>query len=70
MRGTRAGYPRIRRTPPEARLYPDDLGEVNIAFKLPFGGCFNVEIFEAVTVQHDHAGFFRVARIDEHPFGH
>ena len=54
----------------EARLYPDDLGEVDVSFELPLGGGLDVEIFETVTVQHDDAGFFRVRAVDQHALGH
>ncbi len=54
----------------ERGLHPDHLGEVDIALELLLGRCLDVEIFEAVTVQHHHAGFFRVCGIDQHAFGH
>ena len=34
------------------------------------GRGLDVEIFEPVTVQHHHAGFFRVGGIDQHALGH
>ena len=54
----------------ERRLHPDDLGQVDIALQLLFGGSLDIEIFEPITVQHHHAGFFRVCGIDQHAFGH
>ena len=54
----------------QARFDPDDLGEVDVALELLLRGCLDVVIFEPVTVQHDHAGFFRVGRVDQHAFGH
>ena len=44
----------------QAGLYADDFGEVDVAFELLLGRGLDVEVFEAVTVQHHHAGFFRV----------
>ena len=54
----------------QAGLHADDLGEVDVAFELLLGRCLDVEIFEAVTVQHHHAGFFRVGGVDQHAFRH
>ena len=54
----------------ERRFHPDDLGQVDIALQLLFGGSLDIEIFEPITVQHHHAGFFRVCGIDQHAFGH
>ncbi len=36
----------------QAGLHPDDLGQVDIALELLFGSGLDVEVFEAVTVQH------------------
>ena len=54
----------------ETGFYPDDLGEVDVAFELSLARRLDVEIFQPVTVQHHHAGFFRVRGIDQHAFGH
>ncbi len=51
-------------------LHPHHLGEVDVALQLALGRGLDVEVFEAVTVQHHDAGFFRVAGVDEHAFGH
>ncbi len=54
----------------QAGFDPNDLGEVDVALELPARLGFDVEIFEAVTVQHHDAGFFRVAGVDEKALGH
>ena len=54
----------------EAGFHPDHLGQVDVALELALGCCFYVEIFKPVTIQHHDAGFFRVAGIDQHTFGH
>ena len=54
----------------QAGFNPHHLGEVDIALQLLLRRCLDVEILEAVTVQHHHAGFFRVAGIDQHALGH
>ena len=52
----------------QARLDADDLGEIDVALELLLRGCLDIVIFEAVTVQHDDAGFLRVCRVDQHTF--
>ena len=54
----------------QRRLHPHHFGEVYVTLELLLSGTLDVEIFEAVTVQHHHAGFFRVGGIDQHNFGH
>ena len=54
----------------QAGLYTDDLGEVDVTLELLLGSRFDVEIVEAITVQHHHAGFFRVGGIDKHTLRH
>ena len=54
----------------EAGLHADHLGEVDVPLELPLGRCLDVEILETVTVQHHHAGFFRVGGVDQHALGH
>ena len=54
----------------QAGLYPDHLGEVDVALELALGRCLDVEILQPVTVQHHHAGFFRVRGVDQHTLGH
>ena len=54
----------------QAGLHADDLGEVDVALELPLRRCLDVEILEPVTVQHHHAGFFRVGGVDQHALGH
>ena len=54
----------------QRRFYACDLGEINVAAEL-FAVCgFEIELFNAVAAQHDHPGFLRVRRIDEHFVGH
>ncbi len=54
----------------EAWLYANHLGKIDVALELSFGRCLDVEILETVTVQHHHAGFFRVCSVDQHALGH
>ena len=54
----------------QAGLDPDYLGKIDIAFDLLAIGRLDVEILKPVTIQHHHAGFFRVAGVDQHFFGH
>ena len=54
----------------QARLHPDDLGQVDVALELALGGSLDVVVFEAVTVQDHHAGLFRVGGVDQHAFRH
>ena len=54
----------------QARLYPNDLGEVDVALELSLGRRLDIEILEPVTIQHHHAGLFRVRGIDQHTLGH
>ena len=51
-------------------LHPHHAGEVDIAFQLLLGGTLNVEILKTLTVQHHHAGLFRVGGVDQHAFCH
>ena len=54
----------------KAWFYPHHLGEIDVALELAARLGLDVEIFKSVTVQHHHAGFFRVAGIDEKALGH
>ncbi len=54
----------------QAGLYANNLGEVDIALELPFRRCLDVEIFKSGTVQHHHAGLFRVGGVDQHALRH
>ncbi len=54
----------------QRRFDPDNLGEVDVALELLFRRRFDVVIFETITVQYHHAGFFRVALIDQHALRH
>ena len=54
----------------QAGFDPDDLGEVDVPFELPFGRRLDVEIFKSGTVQHHDAGFFRVRGVDQHALRH
>jgi len=49
---------------------PRHLGEVNIAFDLFFSRCLEIEFFEAMAVENDDPGLFRVRRVDEHALCH
>ena len=54
----------------QAGFYANDLGEIDVTLELLLGSSFDVEIVEPVTVQHHHAGFFRVGRVDKHTLRH
>jgi hypothetical protein len=54
----------------QAGFDANNLGEVDVAFELPFDSRFDIKIFEAIPI-HDHdAGFFRVRDVDQHTLGH
>ena len=50
----------------ERRLYPDDFGEIDIAFELLVLGRLEVKLLDPVSLDDGNPGFFRVARIDKH----
>src|SRR5260221_14279041 len=52
------------------RLYPRDLGEVDIAAQLLAVGGFEIKFFDAIAADHDDPGLFRVGGIDQHLVGH
>ena len=54
----------------QARLYPDDLRQVDIALKLAFGRGFYIVFIKPIAVQHDNTRFLRVGAVDQHTFGH
>ena len=54
----------------QRRLYPRDLGEVDIAAQLLALGGFKIKFFDAVAADHDDPGLFRVGGIDQHLVGH
>ena len=54
----------------EGGLHPHHFGEIDVALQLPLGRRLDVVVFEAVTVQHHNAGFFRVGGIQQHALGH
>jgi hypothetical protein len=54
----------------QRRLYPRDLGEVDIAAQLFAVGGLEIKFFDAIAADHDDPGFFRVGRIDQHLVGH
>ena len=54
----------------QRRLDARDLGEIDIAAKLPAVGQLEVEFLDPIAAQHDHPGFLRVGRVDEHFVGH
>ena len=45
-------------------------GRAVALLRLPRRGDLNVEILKPVTIQHHHAGLFRVAGVDQHFFRH
>ena len=54
----------------QRRFYARHLGEVNIASERLLAGGFEIEFFDPVTLEHDHPGFFRMGRVDNHLVGH
>ncbi len=54
----------------QRRLDARHLGEIDVAAKLFTVGELEVEFLDAVATQNDHAGLFRVGRIDQHFVGH
>ena len=50
----------------QGRLHAGDLGQVDVSCKLTLVQGFKVEFFNLVSVDHNHAGFFRMCGIDEH----
>ena len=54
----------------ERRLYPRDLGEIDIAAQLAAARGFEVEFLDPVAAQHDHPGLLRMGGVDEHLVGH
>ena len=46
------------------------LREIEISLKLLLRRCFEIKFFESCSVRHDHAGFFRMAGVDQHSFDH
>jgi hypothetical protein len=54
----------------ERRLYARDLGEIDIAAQLLALGRLEIKFLDAIAADHDHPGFFRMGRIDQHFVGH
>ena len=54
----------------QRRLDARHLGKIDIAAKLLTIGGLEVEFLDAVATQNDHAGLFRMGRIDQHFVGH
>jgi hypothetical protein len=52
------------------RLYPRDLGEINIAAQLLAVGGLEIKLFDSIATDHDDPGLFRVGGIDQHLVGH
>jgi hypothetical protein len=52
------------------RFDPRYLGEINVSAKLLAVCGFKVELLDTIAAQHDHPGFFRVRRVDQHLVGH
>ena len=50
----------------QGRLHAGDLGQIDVSCKLALVQGFKVEFFNLVSVDHNHAGFFRMCGIDEH----
>ena len=54
----------------ERGLHARHLGEIDIAFERPLGSGLEIKSSSLLPSTNDHAGFFRVAGVDEHTFGH
>jgi hypothetical protein len=54
----------------EGRLYPRDLGEVDVAAQLLALGGFEIKFLDAVAADDNNPGLFRVGSIDQHLVGH
>ena len=50
----------------QRRLDAGHFREIDVAAQRPFIRRFEVELFDAVTSQHHHPGFFRVGGVDDH----
>jgi hypothetical protein len=50
----------------QARLYPGNLGEVDVALDLLVFATYEIEFLDPVTWDDRDPGYFRVARVDEH----
>jgi hypothetical protein len=54
----------------QRRLDPGYLGEIDISLELLALGGFEVELLNPVPLDDGYAGFFPVARVDQHTHGH
>jgi hypothetical protein len=54
----------------QRRLYPRDLGKIDVAAELFALGRLEIKLFDAVAAHHDHPGLFRMGGIDQHFVGH
>ena len=54
----------------ERRLYPGDLGEVDVAAELLALGSFKIKFLDAVAADDNDPGLFRVGSIDQHLVRH
>ena len=45
---------------------PRDLGQIDIASKLPLVDGLEIKFLDLGSVHDDHAGFFRMGRVDKH----
>ena len=54
----------------QRRLYPRDLGEIDVAAQLPAVRRLEVEFLDPIAAQHHHPGLLRMGRVDKHLVGH
>ena len=54
----------------ERRLYPRDLGEIDIAAQLATACRLEIELLDPIAAQHHHPGLLRMGGVDEHLVGH
>jgi hypothetical protein len=54
----------------QRRLNARNLGEIDVAAKLPAVCRLEIKLLDPISAQHHHTGFLRVGRVDEHFVGH
>ena len=52
------------------RLYPRDLGEIDVSLELLLRRGFKVKVVQLIPIDDDHPRFFGMARVDQHAFRH
>ena len=52
------------------RLYPRDLGKIDVAAQLLALGGLEIKLFDSIAADHDDPGLFRVGGVDQHFVSH